>query len=170
MLGLGPLDLRRFVDEHRERLRPPVGNVRVVDEQGFIVMIVGGPNARKDFHIDEGPELFLQLEGDIVVTLLEDGRRRDVPIREGELLLLSPRVPHCPRRPAGTVGLVVERTRLPDERDVFLWLCDACDHPLSRVELPLRDITRELAPLFDAFWADLARRTCERCGAVLEPP
>jgi 3-hydroxyanthranilate 3,4-dioxygenase len=68
------------------------------------------------------------------------------------------------------VGLVVERTRQPDERDAFLWLCDACDHELSRVELSLRDITTELAPLFDAFWADRARRTCERCGAVLEPP
>lgn len=165
-----PIDLRRFIDEHRELLRPPVGNTRVFDEQGFIVMIVGGPNARKDFHVEEGPELFLQVEGDIVLTVLEDGKRRDVPIREGEILLLPPKVPHCPRRPAGTVGLVVERTRLPGELDAFLWLCDACDHELSRVTLALRDITTELAPLFDAFWADLARRTCERCGAVLEPP
>jgi 3-hydroxyanthranilate 3,4-dioxygenase len=170
VLGLGPLDLRRFIEEHREELRPPVGNVRVFDERGFIVMIVGGPNARKDFHVDEGPELFFQLEGEIVVTVLEEGRRRDVPIREGELYLLPPRVPHCPRRPAGTVGLVVERTRQPGELDAFLWLCDACDHELSRVELSLRDITTELAPLFDAFWADRARRTCKRCGAVLELP
>ncbi|MCA9710974.1 MAG: 3-hydroxyanthranilate 3,4-dioxygenase, partial [Myxococcales bacterium] len=165
-----PIDLRRWIDEHRELLRPPVGNARVFDERGFIVMVVGGPNARKDFHVDEGPELFFQVEGDIVLTVIEDGRRRDVPIREGELLLLPPRVPHQPQRPAGTVGLVVERTRTEGELDVFLWRCDACEHELHRVSLPLRDITTELAPLFDAFWADEGLRTCARCGAVLEPP
>ena len=133
-------------------------------------MVVGGPNARKDFHVDEGPELFLQLEGDIVLVVLDEGRRVEVPIREGQLYLLPPGVPHSPQRPAGTVGLVVERSRLEHERDVFLWLCDRCDHELWRVELPLRDITTELAPLFDAFWADLGRRTCERCGSVLRPP
>lgn len=170
MSTLGPIDLRRFIDEHRDLLRPPVGNARVVDERGFIVMVVGGPNARKDFHIDEGPELFLQVEGGIVLQTLEGGRRVDVPIGEGELYLLPPRVPHSPQRPAGTVGLVVERTRTEDERDVFLWLCDRCDHELSRVELALTDITTELAPLFDAFWADEARRTCGECGAVLQPP
>lgn len=171
MSTLGPIDLRRFIDEHREELRPPVGNARVLDERGgFIVMVVGGPNARKDFHIDEGPELFFQVEGEIVLQTLHDGRRVDVPIREGELYLLPPRVPHSPQRPASTVGLVVERVRAEHERDTFLWLCDRCDHELSRVELSLRDITTELAPLFDAFWADEGRRTCSHCRAVLQPP
>lgn len=168
---LAPIDLHRWIDEHRHLLRPPVGNARVFDERGFIVMIVGGPNARRDFHIDEGPELFFQVEGDIVLTVLEgDEVRRDIPIRQGELFLLPPRIPHLPRRPAGTVGLVVERTRQPDELDVFLWRCDECEHELHRVQLHLSDITTELAPLFDAFWADPRRRTCARCGTVLQPP
>ncbi len=170
MASLGPINLERWIDEHRELLRPPVGNARIFDERGFIVMVVGGPNARKDFHVEDGPELFFQVEGDIVLTVIEDDRRRDVPIRQGELLLLPPRVPHLPRRPAGTVGLVVERTREPHERDVFLWRCEACEHELHRVSLHLSDITTELAPLFDAFWADQARRTCDRCGTVLAPP
>lgn len=168
--GLAPIDLRRWIDEHRELLVPPVGNARVFDERGFIVMVVGGPNARKDFHVEEGPELFFQVEGDIVLTVIEEGTRRDVPIREGELLLLPPRVPHLPRRPAGTVGLVVERVRRADELDVFLWRCEACEHELHRVQLHLHDITRELAPLFDAFWADQGLRTCARCGEVLPAP
>jgi 3-hydroxyanthranilate 3,4-dioxygenase len=167
---LAAIDLRRWIDEHRDLLRPPVGNARVFDERGFIVMVVGGPNARKDFHVEEGPELFFQVEGDIVLTVIEGGQRQDVPIREGELLLLPPRVPHCPRRPAGTVGLVVERTRRPEELDVFLWRCDACEHELHRVEISLQDITTELAPLFDAFWNDQELRTCERCGVVLSAP
>ncbi len=140
------------------------------EEKGFIVMVVGGPNARKDFHIDEGPELFFQVEGDIVLRVIEQGEERDVPIREGELFLLPPTVPHQPRRPAGTVGLVVERTRRPEELDVFLWRCESCAHELHRVSLSLSDITRELAPLFDAFWADEGLRTCERCGAVMQAP
>lgn len=168
--GLAPIDLRRWIDEHRAELRPPVGNRLVFEEKGFIVMVVGGPNARKDFHIDEGPELFFQVEGDIVLRVIEDGRESDIPIREGELFLLPPKVPHQPRRPANTVGLVVERTRRAEERDVFLWRCEGCGHELHRVSLPLSDITRELAPLFDAFWADVGRRTCERCGAVMDVP
>ncbi len=86
------------------------------------------------------------------------------------MFLLPPRVPHSPRRPAGTVGLVVERQRRPDERDTFLWICEACGHELHRVELALTDITTELAPLFTAFWADEGLRICSRCFAVIQPP
>nr|MCH9683085.1 3-hydroxyanthranilate 3,4-dioxygenase [Deltaproteobacteria bacterium] len=96
MIGLAPIDLRRWIEQHRELLRPPVGNARVFEERGFIVMVVGGPNARKDFHIEQGPELFFQVEGDIVLRVVEDGEHVDIPIREGELLLLPPGVPHLP--------------------------------------------------------------------------
>ena len=81
----------------------------------FIVMVVGGPNSRKDYHFDEGEEFFYQLEGDILVKIQEDGRAVDVPVREGEIFLLPPRVPHNPIRGAGTVGLVIERRRRAGE-------------------------------------------------------
>lgn len=166
------IDLNAWVEANRERLRPPVGNALIFDAEGFIVMAVGGPNARQDFHVNEGPELFLQLEGDIVLRVIEgegaDLRVTEVPIREGQLFLLPPRVPHSPQRPANTVGLVVERVRTPDERDGFLWLCESCGAQIHRTEVHLHDITAQLAELLRAFWADTQARTCPSCGALLE--
>src|SRR3984957_13420870 len=109
-----PFNLRSWVDQNRDLLKPPVGNKLLFHDSEFIVMAVGGPNSRKDFHHDPGEELFFQLEGDMALRIVQDGRMTDVPIREGELFLLPPEVPHSPRRPAGTVGIVVERRRGPD--------------------------------------------------------
>ena len=106
-----PFNFKQWIDEHRHLLKPPVGNQCVYDDDDFIVMVVGGPNSRKDYHWDEGEELFYQLEGDIKVQVQEDGKAVDVPIREGEMFLLPPRIPHNPIRGANTVGLVIERKR-----------------------------------------------------------
>ena len=157
----GPINLAAWIEAHRDQLRPPVGNAMIFEERGFIVMAVAGSNARKDFHVEEGPELFFQIEGDIVLEVIEEGRRRAVPIREGELFLLPPRVPHSPQRPAGTLGLVVERSRRPEERDGFRWYCEGCGAQLHEVQISLEDITTQLEPLFAAFWAVYpARQIC----------
>src|SRR3989338_488997 len=124
MAPLAAFNLKSWIDEHRHLLKPPVGNVLVFKDSNFQVMIVGGPNRRNDYHIDAGEELFYQIEGDIVLKVIEDGKRRDIPIREGDMLLLPPFVPHSPQRPAGTVGMVVERERLPEEEDRFRWYCE----------------------------------------------
>src|SRR5687768_10135066 len=109
MSRLQPLNFKKWIDEHRHLLKPPVGNQMVWEDREFIVMVVGGPNSRTDFHIDESEEFFYQVEGDITLRVIEDGQMRDLPIREGEIFLLPPKVPHSPQRPAGTVGLVIER-------------------------------------------------------------
>src|SRR5919108_345376 len=133
MPDLKPLNFRRWIDEHRHLLKPPVGNAQIWEgDRDFMVTVVGGPNARSDYHIDEGEEFFYQLEGDIVLRILEYGKPRDIPIREGEIFLLPPRVPHSPQRPPNTVGLVLERRRLPHELDTFLWVCDRCGNELYR--------------------------------------
>src|SRR5215510_3387366 len=93
-----PINLASWIEEHRDLLKPPVGNVAVWNSN-FLVMVVGGPNARSDYHINPGEELFYQVEGDIVLKVLDDGQPRDVPIRQGELFLLPSRVPHSPQRP-----------------------------------------------------------------------
>ena len=98
---------------NRDLLKPPVGNKLLFQDSAFIVMAVGGPNSRKDFHHDPSEEFFFQVEGDMVLRTVQDGRLTDIPIRQGEVFLLPPEVPHSPQRPAGSVGIVVERRRDP---------------------------------------------------------
>jgi 3-hydroxyanthranilate 3,4-dioxygenase len=164
-----PFNLKKWIDENRHLLKPPVGNQQVYrDNEDFIVMVVGGPNARKDYHSEEGEELFYQLEGDIVVRILEEGIPRDISVKEGELFLLPAKVPHCPMRPANSIGLVIERYRKPGEKDAFTWICDSCHHLLHREEVLLADIVAQLPPLMERFWSNESLRTCNSCGDVLE--
>lgn len=165
-----PINLKRWVDEHRDLLKPPVGNKMVYQDSEFLVMVVGGPNQRKDFHVEDGEEFFYQIEGDITVRIIEDGQVRDVPIREGEMFLLPAGIPHSPQRPANTVGMVIERKRAEDERDHLRWFCDRCGELLYDASFQLVDLGKQLKPLMEAFWADEALRTCRKCGSVLEPP
>ena len=170
MEPLRAFDFRRWIDEHRHLLKPPVGNKRVFRNTEFIVMVVGGPNARKDYHVDPAEELFYQLEGEMLLRTVQDGRRVEVPIREGEMLLLPPRVPHSPQRFAGTVGLVIERERRAGELDGFQWYCERCDALLHEEYVQLTDIETQLPPIFERFFGQLERRTCRRCGALMERP
>lgn len=166
-----PFNFKQWIDEHRHLLKPPVGNQQVFkDNKDFIVMVVGGPNSRKDYHYDEGEELFLQIEGDIVVKIIEDGQPVDIPIREGEMFLLPGGVPHSPRRPAGTVGLVLERYRQPGEQDGFLWFCENCGHKLYEEYAEITDIVQQLPPIMNRFWQAEDKRTCQNCGTVMAPP
>ncbi|GAB4375682.1 MAG: 3-hydroxyanthranilate 3,4-dioxygenase [Acidobacteriota bacterium] len=164
----GPFHLRRWIDEHREHLRPPVGNRMVFEDHEFLVMVVGGPNRRKDFHVEDGEELFYQIEGDIVVRVMDDGGPRDVTIREGEIFLLPARVPHSPQRPEGTVGLVVERQRRPGEIDHLRWYCEGCGGLLHDAAFELVDLGSQLKPLIEQFAAREDLRTCRACGRVME--
>jgi 3-hydroxyanthranilate 3,4-dioxygenase len=163
-----PFNLREWIDAHRELLKPPVCNREIYAGSEFIVMIVGGPNSRKDYHDDPGPELFHQIEGDMVLKTMQDGRPVDIPIRAGDIFLLPPHVPHSPQRFAGTVGLVVERQRQPGEKDGFLWYCERCHAKLHEEYLHVADIVVDLPPVLERFWSDPARRTCRQCGTVLE--
>ncbi|MCG8276606.1 3-hydroxyanthranilate 3,4-dioxygenase [Stenotrophomonas sp. NLF4-10] len=160
-----PINLQGWIEEHRHLLKPPVGN-RMIDNGDFIVMVVGGPNSRTDFHYDEGPEWFYQLEGEMVLKVQEDGAVRDIPIRAGEIFLLPPRVPHSPRRPPGGIGLVVERKRLPHELDGVTWHCEQCNHKLYEEFFHLGNIEMDLPLVFERFYSSLQHRTCEECGAV----
>jgi 3-hydroxyanthranilate 3,4-dioxygenase len=163
-----PFNLRGWIEANRASLQPPVCNRELYVGSEFIVMIVGGPNARKDYHYDAGPELFHQIEGEMLLKTMQDGRPVDIRIREGDIFLLPPGVPHSPQRFADTVGLVVERQRRADELDGFLWFCEQCHTKLYEEFLPVQDIVRDLPPVFERFWSDAAARTCNNCGAVLE--
>ena len=168
METLQAFNLRQWIDANRALLQPPVGNKRVFRDGDFIIMVVGGPNARKDFHVDPGQEFFYQLEGDMVLRTMQDGRAVDVPIRAGEVLLIPPRLPHSPQRPSNTVGLVIERARRAGELDGFQWYCERCGHLLYEEYFELTDIEKQFPPVFERFFSSAARRTCARCGAVME--
>jgi 3-hydroxyanthranilate 3,4-dioxygenase len=165
-----PFNLQLWIDQNRHLLKPPVGNKLLFHDSGFIVMAVGGPNSRKDFHHDPGEELFLQLEGDMVLRIVQDGRMTDVPIREGELFLLPPEVPHSPQRPAGTVGIVVERRRGPEELDGFSWYCEQCGHRLYMERVSVLNIDTELPAIFARFFSSVQHRTCDICGTIMAEP
>ncbi|MDJ0917078.1 MAG: 3-hydroxyanthranilate 3,4-dioxygenase [Woeseiaceae bacterium] len=166
MKSLSAFNFKRWIDDHRDQLKPPVCNQQVFDEDDFIVMVVGGPNSRDDYHIDEGPEFFYQLEGDMLLRTIQDGARVDIPIREGDILLLPPNVPHSPQRFENTIGLVVERKRLEHELDGFQWYCDNCDALLYEEFIQVSDIVKQLPPIFDRFYASEQNRTCRHCGTI----
>ena len=162
-------NLQAWVDEHRHLLKPPVGNKCIVDGD-FIVMIVGGPNARTDYHVEEGPELFYQLEGEMVLKVQEDGQARDIPIKAGEMFYLPPRIPHSPQRSAGGVGLVIERKRLPHEQDGLMWFCEQCNHKLYEEFFALENIETQFGAVFERFYRSRERRTCTACGHLNPAP
>lgn len=165
-----PFNLRAWVDRNRAQLEPPVGNKLLFTDGEFIIMAVGGPNARKDFHHDPGAEFFYQLEGDMVLKIIESERMSEVPIREGEVFLLPPEVPHSPQRPAGSVGIVVERRRAAGELDGFSWYCEECGKRLYLERVAVHDIVSQLPGIFSRFFSSIEHRTCKACGAVLAAP
>jgi 3-hydroxyanthranilate 3,4-dioxygenase len=170
MRPLQAFDFKRWIDANRHLLKPPVGNKRVFADSEFIVMVVGGPNSRKDYHVDPAEEFFYQLEGDMLLRTMQDGRPTDVPIRQGEILLLPPRVPHSPQRRADTVGLVIERERRAGELDGFQWYCENCNRLLYEESFALENIETQFPPLFQRFYGSRERRTCRNCGHVMEAP
>ena len=163
-----PINFQKWIDEHRHLLRPPVGNQAVWEDREFMVTVVGGPNVRTDYHINEGEEFFYQLEGEMNLRMLVDGKPEDFPIKAGEIFLLPPNVPHSPQRPAGTIGLVLERKRLPGEKDGFLWLCDGCGAKLYEERLAVTSIVTDLPPVFERFWGNAENTTCRACGTKHE--
>ena len=165
-----PFNLMRWIDRHRHLLKPPVGNKLLFQDGELIVMAVGGPNARKDFHHDPGEELFYQIEGTMVLRVVEDGRPTDIPIHPGEIFLLPAAVPHSPQRPANSVGIVVERRRGPDELDGFSWYCDQCGNRLYMERVSVTNLETQLPAIFARFYASLEHRTCAACHAVMAAP
>lgn len=170
MMPFNPHNLKAWIDQHRDLLKPPVGNKMVWSDSEFLVMIVGGPNRRKDFHVEDGEEFFLQIEGDIVLRVMEGGQQREIPIRQGEIFLLPPRIPHSPQRPAGTVGMVIERRRRAGEIDHLRWYCESCGNVLHDASFELQDLGTQLAPAIENFFANESLRTCGKCGVVMQPP
>lgn len=148
-----------------------VGNKEVFRHSDFIFMIVKGPNTRNDYHIDPYDEIFYQLKGTIYVKHRdESGQEQVSQVNEGEVMIINAFTPHLPIRPPDTLGLVIERPRIPGEKDGIVWYCDACGSTLEHLEMDCQDIETQLKAALDAFNADHSRRTCSSCGHVLPDP
>lgn len=170
MAIIPPINFKKWIEENRHLLKPPVGNQVIYKDSEFIVMVVGGPNARKEFHYNEGEEFFFQIEGDMVLPIRENGKIRHIEIKEGEIFLLPGKVEHSPQRYKNTVGLVIERIRKPGEKDACTWYCEKCGHLLYRATFELDDIVDQLPKLMQHFYDDNALRTCKQCGTVMDIP
>jgi 3-hydroxyanthranilate 3,4-dioxygenase len=161
------INFAQWVSDNQHLLKPPVGNKTMMVGNDFIVQVVGGPNARTDFHVDPYEEWFYQVKGNIHIELMTADGPRSVDIREGETWLLPGDTPHSPQRPEeGSIGLVIERIRPEGTLEKFQWYCPRCSALVHEVELQVRDIVADLPPVFAAFYADERARTCEQCGAV----
>lgn len=167
---VSPLNFKAWIDENRHLLKPPVGNKCVWDDGDYIVMVVGGPNGRKDYHYNETPEFFYQVEGDMVLKIIDNGEPKDVHIKEGDIYLLPPKVPHSPQRGANTVGLVIEMPRAEGVMDALEWYCENCGTPLYREEFALDNIVTDMPIIFDKYYSDKEKCTCSNCGHVMEAP
>ena len=166
MKPLVSFNLWQWVADNRHAFEPPVGNKVIWEDSQFTAMIIRGPNGRRDFHVDPSDEIFYMLKGDMVLEYMDDGRRREQVIREGELLMVPAFTPHSPHRPADTWGLVVEVKRRPDQTESLLWYCDRCDAKLHEVTMHVADIEKELRAAIEQFDASPALRTCRSCGHV----
>lgn len=164
-----PFNLNQWVENNRDLLKPPVGNKNLYKDAGdYIVMIVGGPNARKDYHYNETEELFYQLEGEIEVHIQEDGQKKTMILGPGDMYLHPAKVPHSPARKENSIGLVIERKRKHLHiNDGLLWFCDECNHKLHEVYFPLHDIEKDFLKHFEAFYSNKNLRTCDKCGEVM---
>ena len=164
-----PFNLNQWIDNNRDLLKPPVGNKNLYKDAGdYIVMIVGGPNARKDYHYNETEELFYQLEGEIEVHIQEDGQKKTMTLGPGDMYLHPAKVPHSPVRKENSIGLVIERKRKHLHiNDGLLWFCDECNHKLHEVYFPLHDIEKDFLKHFEAFYSNKNLRTCDKCGEVM---
>ncbi|MCP4499205.1 MAG: 3-hydroxyanthranilate 3,4-dioxygenase [Deltaproteobacteria bacterium] len=164
-----PLNFKKWIEEHRHLLKPPVGNQVVYEDTDLIIMVVGGPNIRSDYHVDPAEEFFYQLEGNMVLKCVDErqagmDRFIDMPINEGEIYLLPANVPHSPQRFENTVGLVVERKRA--EKDGLRWYCGSCGEVVYEETFHLDNIVKDMPPVFDRFFSTVENRTCSSCGWV----
>jgi 3-hydroxyanthranilate 3,4-dioxygenase len=168
---LKAFNLQRWIDEHRDLLKPPIGARMIWKDSQFIIMVIGGPNARRDFHIDPADEFFYQLEGDMVLEFIDDeGKRRRETIREGDVLLLPANTPHSPQRPANTIGLVIERVRGVDEPEAYAWYCEHCDGMLCELSRGAGNLLEDLRKVSGQFNDSESLRTCKACGYVQPVP
>ena len=159
------INLKNWIEENKDLLKPPVGNKCVWKDRNFIVMVIGGPNNRDDYHINADEEFFYQINGDICLKYIDsDGNFSELEIKEGDIYLLPAKVPHSPQRPEGSIGMVIEKNRLPKQNDGFAWFCRKCQNKLYDHYIHVSNIETQLPLVFDEYYSNEEHTTCKKCG------
>ncbi|KND95057.1 3-hydroxyanthranilate 3,4-dioxygenase [Tolypocladium ophioglossoides CBS 100239] len=168
MLG-PPLNVPKWLEENGHLLKPPINNYCVYNDD-VTVMIVGGPNARTDYHINQTAEWFYQHRGAMLLKVVDGGVFRDIVIGEGSMFMLPPDTPHNPVRFADTVGIVLEQRRPEGSLDRMRWYCARCDGAVVVHEAAFHctDLGTQIKAAVEDFRADEAKRTCARCGELAD--
>ncbi len=161
------INFQKWIDVNKDKLKPPVCNKEVYREGDMIIMVVGGPNGRKDFHYNEGPEFFYQLEGTLLLRTQQDNKVVEYELSAGDIFLLPPKIPHSPVRFKNSIGLVIEQVRRPEETDALMWFCELCNHKLYEERFPLKDIENDFGAVFDRFLGSEVHRICDQCGDLM---
>ncbi|KAH6634088.1 3-hydroxyanthranilic acid dioxygenase [Chaetomium sp. MPI-SDFR-AT-0129] len=165
-----PVNLPKWLQENSHLLKPPVNNYCVYNGD-FTVMIVGGPNARTDYHINETAEWFYQHKGAMMLKVVDDGVFRDIIIREGDMFLLPPNTPHNPVRFADTVGIVLEQKRPANSLDRMRWYCQSegcAGQIVHEAAFHCTDLGTQIKAAVEAFKGDEEKRRCEKCGQLAD--
>jgi 3-hydroxyanthranilate 3,4-dioxygenase len=156
--------LQKWIDDNRHLLKPPVGNKVIFKDHEFIVMAVGGPNARTDFHVNQSEEFFYQFEGEMTLKVMTPEKKiEDIVMRAGDIYLLPINTPHSPQRKAGGVGLVIERKRREGEIDGLQWYCEKCQNKLYEEFFVLTDIETQFPAVFERYY-NSDHVNCKKCG------
>ncbi|KAM0747873.1 3-hydroxyanthranilic acid dioxygenase [Meredithblackwellia eburnea MCA 4105] len=173
---LAPINFNKWVTENADRLKPPVNNFCLYDGGDFTVMVVGGPNSRNDYHLNETEEWFYQVKGRMTLKVaypVEGGRFEEITIGEGEMFLLPANTPHNPCRYSDTVGIVIERVRPEGSVDRLRWYCPSSSHSsptlIREVSFHCSDLGTQLKPLINEWMTTPELRKCSVCGEVAEP-
>ncbi|KAH8646770.1 3-hydroxyanthranilic acid dioxygenase [Xylariales sp. PMI_506] len=168
-----PLQFASWLSANQDKLQPPVNNYCLYSGPDFVLMVVGGPNERNDFHVNETEEWFYQLKGAMLLRIVEHGAFRDVHIKEGEMFMLPGNVPHNPIRFANTTGLVMERTRPEGAMDRLRWYCRKGNHEeltlIQEEVFRCVDLGVQLKPLIRHWQENEEYRRCKVCGQVEDP-
>lgn len=163
---LTSFDLMGWIDANRDKLKPPTAAKTIFTLDDFMVTVVGGPNARTDYHVNQTEEFFFQLKGEMTLGIQKDGKAEKVKIGEGCIYVLPANVPHAPMRGPDTVGLIVERIRKDGILDTHRWYCQECNHVLWEKTVFIESLERDMPPIFAAYYGDPDNQKCDKCGHV----
>jgi len=155
---INKINVNQWIKENEAQFLPPVCN-KLMHNNQLTIMFVGGPNVRKDYHFEEGEELFYQIKGDMCLKVLEQNQHRDIIIKEGEIFLLPACIPHSPNRFQNTVGFVMERRREDDELDCLRYYQDQSTDRLFERWFHTTDLGLQLGPVIKEFFASEEYRT-----------